>query len=1056
MVTHRPRTHARSVALAALFLGLLAAPGNGRAQRLNVRQYSPADDLPYGQIYAVHQDARGFIWLASNSGFGRYDGRQFHVVTAERGLASNTVLLLDELVTGEMVAVTEAGLCIVGSQTTCVGPEQGLPAGQMQDLQVDLDGSVWVAAARSVSHVGGGQVLRTFTQADGLPDADILAMVRDEAGVIWVGTANGLVRLDGESWTEVATPAAAGTFVSALTASPSGLLVGTNEGLFRHVGQRWERVDLGPTPDGVRFVRLGPEGSLWVAGLHTLYRVANGTVSRFTALNGLPTQALWDVLVDREGNVWLGSDEGLAKIVPGPLELFTEAQGLPHPFVRALTLTDDGRLWFGTREGLAVWDEGRIVEVPFVGRTSDDRVYALSSDGGEGLLVGTAGGLVHRAPDGSLREYGTTDGLPHEFVRALIPDGRGGAWVGTARGVVRWAGGRIEPAGIPSLDGAPALSLARDSSGALWVGLSVGGVQVVEGDSVRVLGAAQGLSDQAIWSLAPDAHGGMWIGTNGDGAFHVVEDSVRNLTRADGLGDDFVWQVEVSSKGETWIFTGNGLNRVRPGGIDYFGASNGLDDLEGAAAAVVEDQDGDMWFGVGSGVYRYQPSEDRPLPDLPSLVLESVTAGGIAVAGPTFHFDPRPGAITFRFSVPSYADEKGIRFRHRLGGSGEGWSDPSPDPMVGFARLGSGEYRLEVMAHTSRGLRESEVFTIPFVVRPALWETWWFRLLVATVVAAVLLSVPALRARRLEAEQRRLEALITERTREIAEKTRSLELEVEERERSERSRKALESQLLESQKMEVVGRLAGGVAHDFNNLLSVVMGQAELLSEDVDPDSEVRAGLREILRSAQRGAELVSRLLAFSQRQVVRWERLDLRETIRDSLVVLGSMLEGHIALVTEVPDEPVFIEGDRSQLNQVLMNLVLNAKDAMPYGGRMSIGLKNVEIREPLPSTSSHEITPGRYAVLTVSDNGHGMDQVTLGRAFEPFFTTRPVGEGTGLGLATVYGIVEMHRGFLRVRSSPGDGTDMEVFLPEGRGRSTGGQDHPGHRDPAEPAVVP
>ncbi len=246
----------------------------------------------------------------------------------------------------------------------------------------------------------------------------------------------------------------------------------------------------------------------------------------------------------------------------------------------------------------------------------------------------------------------------------------------------------------------------------------------------------------------------------------------------------------------------------------------------------------------------------------------------------------------------------------------------------------------------------------------------------------------------------------------------------------------LEEQLRQSQKMEAVGRLAGGVAHDFNNMLAVVNGYSQLLLSRPDLDSAAKLQLREIQQAGERAASLTGQLLAFSRKQVVAPRRLDLRAVLSNMGGMLRRLIGEDVQLVTSPKGEPVAMVADPGQIEQVLLNLVVNARDAMPRGGTLVIETEVVEV-DPTQMESHSGVTPGRYALLAVSDTGHGMDHATQQRVFEPFFTTKPAGTGTGLGLSTVYGIVKQWGGHLRLNSEPGRGTTFRIYFPLAEGEA-------------------
>jgi PAS domain S-box-containing protein len=242
-------------------------------------------------------------------------------------------------------------------------------------------------------------------------------------------------------------------------------------------------------------------------------------------------------------------------------------------------------------------------------------------------------------------------------------------------------------------------------------------------------------------------------------------------------------------------------------------------------------------------------------------------------------------------------------------------------------------------------------------------------------------------------------------------------------------RRQLEEQLRQAQKMDAVGRLAGGVAHDFNNLLMVINGYTEVLLDQLEKDSAMHHKVQSIQQAADRATTLTRQLLAFSRKQLLELKVIDVNHVIGDMERLLRPLIGENIELVTRLSTQAGHARADAGQLEQVIMNLVVNAKDAMPEGGKLTLQSADVTVRQNF--SEQRFIQPGRYTVISVADTGHGMDKETQSRIFEPFFTTKEKGKGTGLGLSTVYGIVKQSNGYVFAQSEPGAGTTFYVYLP-------------------------
>jgi PAS domain S-box-containing protein len=300
---------------------------------------------------------------------------------------------------------------------------------------------------------------------------------------------------------------------------------------------------------------------------------------------------------------------------------------------------------------------------------------------------------------------------------------------------------------------------------------------------------------------------------------------------------------------------------------------------------------------------------------------------------------------------------------------------------------------------------------------------------------ALLLNVRDITERkRFEEELRRtadeLELRVQSRTAALARANEILRDEISERNRAEEQRRRLEEEIRAAHKMEAVGRLAGGVAHDFNNLLTVIIGRCEVLLGRLTSNHPMRPELLLIHDAAQKAASVTRQLLAFGRKQVLQPKILNLNAVIRNMDMMLQSLISENVDLVLNLGEDLWSVEADKGQIEQVLMNLVVNALDAMPEGGKLQIQTGNVHLEKSAPDLG-FDLESGHYVMFSVQDTGRGMDAETLSHIFEPFFTTKDKSKGTGLGLSTVYGIVTQSGGYISASSQPDHGTTFKVFLP-------------------------
>ena len=1028
----RARTNVYPVLKTLSCAAVLLAPIQLGAQVLNFKTYAAEAGLQQSQVLAMHQDRSGYIWFGTYGGLSRFDGRTFSTQTTKDGLGSNTITAIAEDPSGALIVGTDGGGTCFSTQKRwrCLNVVTGSTHSRINDILV-VGAEVLIASDGGVARIGGDRTRVSPVPSD-MPANGAARLARDARGTIWAGTKTGLRVLQNDRLVADTVAALRSVPITALLPTPRGLLVGTEKALFLRTTDGAHRLTLPGTGDvPITDAAIDSTGIVWVTTRDGVFRYDGQRFTRLTQANGLVLDNVNRVTIDREGLVWFGTDNGASKLVPGPFALYTSAEGLPSPFVRAIVADRRGVLWFGTRNGVALRDSTRFRAVDLGLPLTDPRVYALAPTADGGMLIGTPHGLLEFRR-GRSRAYHAADGVPNEFVGSLLAD-TGGVWVGTDAGLARWVNGSVHPIRHRTLPSTMRIvSMAKDARGRLWLGLRSGGVVIWDGVSAARLNKSNGLTDETIWDVRPDKDGRMWVGSNGEGAFLVSPAGITRLDSHHGLVNDFVWQVLPDSHRDVWLYTTTGLDRYTGGHVRHYGRGDGLLDLEGAATAAWEDATtGDLWFGSATGVTRYSRSLDVTNARPPSVIIERMLSDGQEIDTSNARLKSGSGVLQMMFASPSFRDEATTRFRFRLVGASDKWSEPTSESTIRYAGLKPGSYTFEVMAVDATGLVSAKPARLTFAMLPAFWQHWLFRSLVALLVMGVVAAVPVLRNRSLVAERRRLEDLLAQHTGTLKERNAQLEREISEREAAVQARERIEEKLRHAQKLEAVGRLAGGIAHDFNNLLTSVVGHAELIGYELGAQHPSYPDLAEIRRAADRGASLVSQLLAFSRQQVVKRTVLDLNAIVTDDTRMLQRMLGADITLDVALAPDLGRIRGDKSQIDQILMNLALNARDALTRGGTLTISTANVEASQPLTEEETGDTVSGPCVLLRVSDNGEGMHASVRKRVFEPFFTTKDVGKGTGLGLSTVYGIVKQNDGHIAVESVRGLGTSFAIYLP-------------------------
>jgi diguanylate cyclase (GGDEF)-like protein len=793
--------------LPVLFALLAGAAGAAEPTPLDdyFRQvWTTRDGLPHNSINAMVQGPEGYLWFATWEGVSRFNGRDF--VTFERGPQTG----LPDSSLRAMHLDPAGRIWIGGSRGGLVRVERGqwtaFPplGGQVVSIHVDASGAVWVGTQNDgLTRIDADGRRRRWDAAGGLGSDSVAALHGGRDGRVWIGTGAGLAVAEGEAIRRVELDAAnPGMRIFALARDAEDrLLVGSERGLYRALPSdgappRFERILTELSDTAVTALLRDREGSLWVGTLNRgLFRLSARGLERLGVAQGLPNNRVLSLLEDREGSVWVGTNGGLFRVGEAPFTSITRSKGLSDDYVRAVLAHSDGSLWVGTSQGL-----NRILPpvVEHLGRGSAlgaTSVLSLAEARDGSVWAGTFQSGALRIRDGVVAEaVGRAEGLPANEVRSILLASDDTLWMGTPEGLARFRDGAMRVFG--SADGLPddyVFSVVESHDGAIWVGTGVGAAVIEDGRLRRIeFGVAS--DAETVFHIHDDpAHASVWlVSDRGLIRYRRPDRHLGVVGREQGLPFDKWFHLVDDGRGAFWLTSNRGVVRIDAGQaravadgredrIDFevFGESEGMASAQcngGSTPAAALAHDGSLWVATAMGVATVQPARlDRFVEQNPAVVIEDFVADGVAYDfSRALTLPAGTSRIDISFAGLAFRMPGRVRYRYRLQGFDRTWIERGSTSYAEFTNLPPGDYRFRVQAAQAHGGWGHEETTLTFSVAPFLWQRPWFQTAVVLGVVLLVAGYTQARVNRHRSRQRRLQALVDQRTAELRDKSELL------------------------------------------------------------------------------------------------------------------------------------------------------------------------------------------------------------------------------------------------------------------------------------------
>ncbi len=1024
--------------------------------------YTNAQGLADNVIFSIVEDKENNLWFGTlKGGVSKWDGKAFTTYSTKNGLANNAVKAILQDSKGNLWFATVGGGVSKwdGKFFINYAMKEGLSGDKVWGAAEDNSGNLWFGTEGKGLTKYDGNVFTNYNVFGESSKDAIQCITKDKQGILWFGTKkSGLIKYDGSLFTKYSTAnGLANNHIKAITEDEKGnLWLGTfGSGICKFAGNSFANFtsSQGLTSNIIFSIEEDDKGNLWFGSSGGgVCRYDGKRFANFTQADGLANNEIYSVLKDRTGNLWFGSaGGGVSKYDGRSFTNYTTVQGLANNIVFSIIEDKKGNLWFGTSGGgVSKYDGHSFTNYTKMQGLAGDVVFSIKEDKNGSLWFGTLGGGISKFDGAGFTNYTVEQGLADNVVWIITADRQGNLWIGTQNGLSLMQtkkGIQTSTYNSPEVfftsfttgDGLPNNFITQIMQGdgeTLYVGTNLGMCELLPSNIGNPSGKAWSVKrifntqhgypvkdvNAGLNAMFKDSRGIIWIGTGSDKTGLVrFEPSAMNNVR-DLPPKVFINQIKINNEAVNWRSiqeasqenaTDSAKNpSIIPEEITMYG--KGLNTLERDSLRL---KFRNIKF---DGITKWQSLPQK-------LVLP-------------YYFNN----VSFGFGAIETSKNFLVNYKYFLLGYDKEWSPASTNTYVNFGNINEGSYTFKVKAQSPEGMW-GEPASYNFKVLPPWWRTWWMLALYAVVIAASIFLFIRLKHKRIIEKQRILEHKIAVATRDVREETEKVQVQKKKVEDTLKELKETQNQLIQSEKMASLGELTAGIAHEIQNPLNFVNNFSEVNKELIgEMKAEIDKGNMEEVKAiavdigsneekinhhGKRADAIVKGMLQHSRSSSGKKEPADINalcdEYLRLSYHGLRAKDKSFNATIkTDFDQSFEKINIIPQDIGRVLLNLLNNAFYVVDEKKKL-----NIIGYEPKVSVSTKKV--GDKVEIKVADNGMGIPQKILDKIFQPFFTTKPTGQGTGLGLSLSYDIVKAHGGELKVETKEGEGTVFVLVLP-------------------------